>query len=60
MMLEHMGWEKAGALIVAGISGAIQRGIVTYDLARLMPGSREVSCSGFASAVIERMEADSS
>ena len=58
MMLEHMGWEKAGALIVAGISKAIQRGTVTYDLARLMPGSREVSCSGFASAVIERMEAD--
>jgi len=58
MMLEHMGWEKAAVLIVAGISGAIQRGTVTYDLARLMPGSREVSCSGFASAVIERMEAD--
>jgi isocitrate dehydrogenase len=35
MMLEHMGWEKAGALIVAGISGAIRRGIVTYDLAHL-------------------------
>jgi isocitrate dehydrogenase len=60
MMLEHMGWEKAARLIVEGISGAIQRGTVTYDLARLMPGSREVSCSGFASAVIERMEADSS
>lgn len=60
MMFEHMGWEKAAGLIVEGISGAIQRGTVTYDLARLMPGSREVSCSGFASAVIERMEADSS
>jgi isocitrate dehydrogenase len=58
MMLEHMGWEKAAGLIVAGISEAIQRGIVTYDLARLMPGSREVSCSGFASAVIDQMEAD--
>lgn len=58
MMLEHMGWEKAAGLIAAGISEAIQRGTVTYDLARLMPGSREVSCSGFASAVIERMEAD--
>ena len=57
-MLEHMGWEKAAALIVEGISEAIQRGTVTYDLARLMPESREVSCSGFASAVIERIEAD--
>ncbi|MGO9571312.1 MAG: isocitrate dehydrogenase (NADP(+)) [Desulfomonilaceae bacterium] len=58
MMLEHMGWEKAAALIVAGISGAIQGGTVTYDLARLMPGSREVTCSGFAAAVIERMDAN--
>ncbi len=60
MMLEHMGWEKAAALIVAGISAAIKRGTVTYDLARLMPDSREVSCTAFASAVIERIEADQS
>jgi len=58
LMLEHMGWDKAAALIVAGISAAIQGGIVTYDLARLMPGSRETSCSDFAAAVIERMEAN--
>jgi isocitrate dehydrogenase len=55
MMLEHIGWGKAAALIVEGISKAIRKGTVTYDLARLMPGSREVSCSGFGSAVIEQM-----
>ena len=55
MMLEHMGWNEAAALIVQGIEAAIQDGIVTYDLARLMSGAREVSCSGFAQAITERM-----
>jgi len=50
-----MGWKEAADLIVKGISGAIQAQIVTYDLARLMPGSKEVSCSGFGAAVIEKM-----
>ncbi|MBI4962870.1 MAG: isocitrate dehydrogenase (NADP(+)) [Desulfomonile tiedjei] len=56
MMLDHMGWEKEAGLIVSAMSAAIQAGTVTYDLARLMPGSKEVSCSGFGRAVIERME----
>ncbi|MBI5569773.1 MAG: isocitrate dehydrogenase (NADP(+)) [Desulfomonile tiedjei] len=55
MMLEHLGWGEAAALIVQGIEAAIQAGIVTYDLARLMSGAQEVSCSGFARAVVERM-----
>jgi isocitrate dehydrogenase len=55
MMFEHMGWKEAADLIVRGISLAIQAGVVTYDLARLMPGSKEVSCSGFGTAVIEKM-----
>ncbi len=53
MMLEHIGWQEAAALIMAGISKAVQAGIVTYDLARLMPGSKEVSCSGFGQAVVD-------
>jgi isocitrate dehydrogenase len=28
---------------------------VTYDFARLMTGAKEVSCSGFGYAMIERM-----
>jgi len=31
----------------------MQSGVVTYDLARLLPGSTEVSCSGFAKAIID-------
>lgn len=58
MMLEHMGWHEAAVLIKNGISRAIQAGVVTYDLARLMPGSREVSCSRFGKAVIDFLNAD--
>jgi isocitrate dehydrogenase len=56
MMLEHIGWKEAADLIVQGVSAAIQSGTVTYDLARLMPDSTEVSCSGFGRAVIETIE----
>jgi isocitrate dehydrogenase len=55
MMLEYMGWNEAANLIVHGIRSSIQAGVVTYDLARLMPSATEVSCSGFGKAVIERM-----
>jgi isocitrate dehydrogenase len=55
MMFEHMGWNEAAELIVRGLSRAIQAGTVTYDLARLMPGAKEVSCSGFGKAVTEQM-----
>jgi isocitrate dehydrogenase len=56
MMFEYIGWKEAADLIVQGVSAAIQSGTVTYDLARLMPGSKEVSCSGFGRAVIERIQ----
>lgn len=55
MMLDHMGWKREARLIVSAMSVTIQAGTVTYDLARLMPGSKEVSCSGFGKAVIENM-----
>ncbi len=55
MMLRHLGWGEAADLIVAGMSGAIRAGTVTYDLARLLEGAREVSCSGFGQAVIDHM-----
>jgi isocitrate dehydrogenase len=57
MMLEHMGWSEAGALIVHGMEQAIKSRTVTYDLARQMPGATEVSTSGFADAIIAAMRA---
>jgi isocitrate dehydrogenase len=55
MMLIHMGWKEAAALIVSSIEKAIQDKVVTYDFARLMQGATQVSCSGFGKAMIERM-----
>ena len=55
MMLEHMGWNEAAGLIVKGVEHAIGAGTVTYDLARQMPGSTEVSTTGFGDAVIAGM-----
>lgn len=56
MMLEHMGWSEAADLIVKGVAAAIASGTVTYDLARLMTDSKEVSCSGFGQAVIGHID----
>jgi isocitrate dehydrogenase len=55
MMMEHMGWKASADMIVRAASEVISSRTVTYDLARLMPGSREVSCSGFGAAIIERI-----
>ena len=55
MMLEHLGWMEAAALVRKGIRGAVGAKVVTYDLARQMSGAVEVSCSGFGKAVIEHM-----
>ncbi len=53
MMLEHLGWSEAAETVVRGLEAAFRKKIVTYDLARLMSGAREVRTSEFATAVIE-------
>src|SRR5215213_10278230 len=55
MMLRHMGWVEAADAIIRSIERAIQDKIVTYDFARQMEGAKQVSCSGFGQAMIERM-----
>jgi isocitrate dehydrogenase len=55
MMLRHMGWNEAAALILKGLNGAIAKKIVTYDFARLMTGATEVKCSAFGDAMIAAM-----
>ncbi|HET9454460.1 MAG TPA: isocitrate dehydrogenase (NADP(+)) [Gemmatimonadaceae bacterium] len=56
MMLEYMGWVEAAKMIVTGLERAITAKRVTYDLARQMPGSTEVSTSEFGDAVIAHMK----
>lgn len=55
MMLEHIGWKEAAALIIGGIERTIQSRIVTYDLARQMENATEVSCSKYAEAICKNM-----
>jgi isocitrate dehydrogenase len=55
LMLEHMGWTEAADLVRAALAAAIAEKTVTYDLARQMEGAVEVSCSGFARAMIKAM-----
>ncbi|MFA7278515.1 MAG: NADP-dependent isocitrate dehydrogenase [Sterolibacterium sp.] len=55
MMLRHMGWTEAANRIIHSIEAAIKDKVVTYDFARLMEGAKEVKCSAFGDAMIERM-----
>ena len=55
MLLRFIGWNEAADLVTRGIENAIADKQVTYDFARLMDGATELSCSGFARAVVERM-----
>jgi isocitrate dehydrogenase len=55
MMLRHLGWVEAADAIIRSIERTIGDKVVTYDFARLMEGAKQVSCSGFGDAMIERM-----
>ena len=56
MLLEYIGWGEAAVLIERALEATITRKTVTYDLARLMEGATELSCSAFATAIIDNME----
>ena len=51
MLLDHIGWGEAAALVVDALGRTIRAGTVTYDLARQMEGARELRCSEFGAAV---------
>jgi isocitrate dehydrogenase len=55
MMLRHMGWTEAADTILRSMEKTIGEKVVTYDFARLMEDAKQVSCSGFGQAMIERM-----
>jgi isocitrate dehydrogenase len=57
MMFEYLGWNEAAALVVRGLENAIRSKRVTYDLARQMPGSTEISTSQFGDQIISGMTA---
>ena len=55
MMLRYLGWTEAAELIVASLEKTIAAKTVTYDLARLITGAREVRTSEFATEMIKNM-----
>ncbi|QPT39593.1 Isocitrate dehydrogenase [NADP] [Oligella ureolytica] len=55
MMLRHMGWTEAADLVISSMAGAIKSKRVTYDFARALDGSTQVSCSEFGDVMIEHM-----
>ncbi len=57
MMLEYLGWKEAAVRLRDAVKATIGAKIVTYDLARQMPGSREVGTTAFAAAIAERLQA---
>lgn len=55
MMLRHMGWLEAADIIISSMKRSIKGKKVTYDFARLMEGSTQVSCSNFGQVMIDNM-----
>jgi isocitrate dehydrogenase len=55
MMLRYLGWTEAADLVSRAIEATIASKRVTYDLARLIPGSTELKTSEFATAMIEAL-----
>ena len=55
MLLRYIGWPEAADLIEQAMEKTISKKTVTYDLARLMDGATELSCSAFGSALISNM-----
>lgn len=55
LMLEHLGWSEAAALIVRGLERAIAAKTVTYDLERQMTGATLLRCSEFGEAIATNM-----
>jgi isocitrate dehydrogenase len=53
MMLEYLGWREAARALREAVRSVVASKIVTYDLARQMPGAREVTTSKFAAAVVD-------
>ncbi len=55
MLLEYLGWHEAAQRIHQALPRVLAAGEATYDLARQLPGTREISCSQFGQSLIKQM-----
>ncbi|NLI72794.1 MAG: NADP-dependent isocitrate dehydrogenase [Bacteroidales bacterium] len=56
MMLEYMGWNKAGELITSALETLFEKGIATSDLTRFMKNGQAKSTLEFSEEVILQIE----
>ncbi len=55
MLLEHLEWHEAAALVYKGLEAAIAAKRVTYDFHRQMEGATLLKCSEFGAEVVKHM-----
>ena len=55
MMLDYMGWKKAGDMINAAIEKLFKEGYATDDLARFMKNGKPLGCREFGNKLIENL-----
>ena len=55
MMLEHLGWKEAAALVNKGLEAAISGKKVTYDFERQMEGATLLKTSEFGNEIVKNM-----
>jgi isocitrate dehydrogenase len=55
MMLEHLGWGEAGALIKQAMAGCFRDREVTQDISRNLEGVTPLGTREFAEAVVRRL-----
>jgi len=56
LLFDYIGWHQVAQLIEDALKVTFSKKTVTYDLARLMKGAAEVSCSLFGELVCDNME----
>ncbi|MHB8586547.1 MAG: isocitrate dehydrogenase (NADP(+)) [Thermoplasmatota archaeon] len=59
MMLDYMGWKEAAALVRESFAKVVESKVVTYDLAREIPGVNPVKASEFGEAIVATIEGKS-
>lgn len=55
MLLEHLGWNEAAALVVKALEESFGEGCATVDLARLMEGGKPMGTKEFTSNICRRI-----
>ncbi len=55
MMLEHVGWKEAAALVHGALDTVMANKTVTVDLAQQMPGATSVGCRKFGELLTEAL-----